>query len=386
MNNACIIPWIHINVETDGNVYPCCAYEGKPMGNLNQNNIEQIWTSTDYINLRHEMLNNLIPEGCRGCYQVEKLGGQSKRQRENQLREHLMHLVTDGTPSFNLKYIDLRFSNICNFKCRYCNPVASHSISAEYKQLKWFKQYDTDVLKFNKENIIEHLYKNINELEEIYFCGGEPLLMDEHYEFLEKLIESKNTNLILRYSTNLSKLKYKNKNILEYWKHFSNVKVYVSLDHYGSKLEYIRNGAIWEEILENIKILSRRNNIELKIAGTVSIFNILDLPEIFETFKNLNIIESKNIGLANLVKEPRYYNVQSLNPLIKKEAESRLLSYFPEDEMTKMMCKYIVNYMNQADTWEESREEFVKITNILDNKRKENFLETFPELRNQIEW
>lgn len=385
MDNKCIIPWIHTMIETTGDVFPCCVYEGDPMGNIKNSNIVEIWNSKDYKNLRNKMLSGEAPEGCNACYRTEKFGGVSKRQRENQLRQHLNYLIENDSPNFELKYLDLRFSNICNFKCRYCYPMASHSISSEYKELKWNLSRESDILKFNKKNIIDILYKNIAALEEVYFCGGEPLLMEEHYDFLDKLIESKNTNLILRYSSNLSKLNFKDKNILDYWKHFSNVQVHASLDHYGSKLEYIRHGSDWNNTVKNICILSKNKNIELKIAGTISIFNVLDIPDIFETYKNIGSLNYEKIGLANLVRDPSYYNIQSLHPEIKKQVQKKLLDYNPDIESPKLMCKYVVDYMMSKDTYEENKEEFVRVTDTLDKKRKENFLNIFPELKKQIE-
>lgn len=388
MVNYCIIPWIHTSIETTGDVYPCCVYDASngAMGSLKDSTIEEIWESEKYKTLRSQMLSGIVPDGCKDCYKTEEHGGQSKRQRENKLREHLLHLVRDDSPPFNLKYVDFRFSNVCNFKCRYCTPMASHSIAAEYRQLQWETYYDTDILKFKKENIIDSLYKRINELEEIYFCGGEPLLMDEHYDFLEKLIEAGNTDLVLRYSSNLSRLTYKNKHILDYWKYFSNVSVHASIDHYGPKLEYIRKGAKWEEILKNLKELSNHDNIELRISGTVSIFNVLDLPDIFETFNNLYMFNYDRIAVANVVRDPLYYNIQSLHPDIKKVVNQKLQSYTPNHSMVELMCKYIIKYMNEKDTWEENRQKFSDITKTLDLYRKENFTNIFPELRKQIEW
>jgi radical SAM protein with 4Fe4S-binding SPASM domain len=388
MPRYCVIPWIHTCIESTGEVYPCCAYDSSngAMGSLKESSIEEIWTSDNYKKLRSQMLNGEIPAGCEGCHNTEKQGGQSKRQRENKLREHLLHLVQNDEPPFELKYVDFRFSNVCNFKCRYCNPMASHSIAAEYKQLKWENHYDSDILRFKKENGIDSFYNRINDLEEIYFCGGEPLLMDEHYEFLEKLIEAGNTDLVLRYSSNLSRLTYKGKHILDYWKHFSNVSVHASIDHYGDKLEYIRKGANWKEILNNLKEISGYDNIELRIGGTVSVFNVLDLPDIVETFNSLDMFNYDRIAVANVVRYPEYYNIQSLHPDIKKLVNQKLQSYTPNYSMIELMCKYIIRFMNEKDTWEENRQKFSDITKTLDLHRKENFTSTFPELRKQIEW
>lgn len=388
MSKRCVIPWIHCSIETTGEVYPCSVYDPSKgsMGSLKNYTIEEIWHSENYKTLRSQMLKGMIPEGCISCYKTEEHGGQSKRQRENNLRKHLLHLVQNDSPPFELRYVDFRFSNICNFKCRYCGPMSSHSIASEYKQLKWNNTYDTDILKFKKENIIDSLYKRINDLEEIYFCGGEPLLMDEHYEFLEKLIDAGNTDLVIRYSSNLSRLTYKNKHILDYWKHFSNISVHASIDHYGPKLEYIRKGAKWKEILSNLKEISGYNNIELRIAGTVSVFNVLDLSDIFETFNNLDMFDYNRIAIANVVRDPDYYNIQSLHPDIKKLATQKLQSYTPHNDMIQLMCKYITKHMNEKDTWEENKQKFADVTKTLDLHRNESFLDIFPDLRKQIEW
>ena len=94
-----------------------------------------------------------------------------------------------------------------------------------------------------------------DKVEYIHFAGGEPLITDEHYKVLEKLIERGRTDITIRYSTNFNQLKYKKYDVIEMWKHFKHIQLMTSLDDYGDRYNYIRNGGEWNNVIENYKKL-----------------------------------------------------------------------------------------------------------------------------------
>ena len=388
----CILPWIHFNVETDGNVYPCCEADQRlePLGNINEMKFDDIWNGDRYLKLRNQMINEEEPEYCKGCYHREKNLPpvvRSKRIRENTTWSQYWARTTSARVNSTIPYVDLRFNNLCNLKCRFCYPTASSSIASEQKQIGLIPEDSSLLRQTDSANVFEMLEKNINDLEEIYFVGGEPLIMEQHYKLLKMLIDSGNTNVRLRYNTNVSRFHYKSENVLDYWKHFDNISVNASVDHYGKKLEYIRHGVVWNEMLSNLQIISKMPNITLKIHCLLCVFNALDIFEIFQTFVSLGIVKEKNFDIG-LLFEPEYYSVQSLNPSLKplvEESVNKIISDFPNvDEYFKMNLSRIVKHMHEEDKWVQNLNRFKENTNTLDKIRNENFLITFPELRAHI--
>jgi radical SAM protein with 4Fe4S-binding SPASM domain len=378
----CIIPWIHTHIETTGDVKPCCLYN-TPVGNTNVDTLENIWNSFEYQKIRQTMLDNKVPDGCSQCFQKEKLGGISKRLRENNDRKNLFNLIKDSSPMFEIRYLDIRFSNVCNYKCRMCGPASSHRINAE-NRLNGRPHYIKNIIEINKQNSLNSIYKNINFIDEVYFCGGEPLLLEQHYEFLEKLIQANNLNVNLRYSTNLSKLNFKNLNVLNYWKKFNTVNLHVSLDNIENKLSYCRHGADWNNTINNLKLVKEFKNINLYTSTTVSIFNILDLPNIInELVTNLKLIDINNIILGNILDTPEFYSIQSLHPSLKLIAEKQITDFILNNNLSnelKNSLDYIIKFMYKENLFDKNKLDFVKETTFLDSVRKENFLEAYPEL------
>lgn len=382
----CILPWIHLNIESDGNVYPCCQSDAivGNLGNIKNENIEEIWKGKKFIQLRNEMMSDIEPNFCKSCYDSERLGSRSKRMRENDLWEKYHYLTDTVEVEASIPYIDIRFSNICNLKCRTCGPWASHSWAYEYKQLGWeLKQ--KEIIASSTDDLKKFLKKNILNLEQIYFCGGEPIYTVEHYELLDMLIESNNLEVEIRYSTNLSDLKFKNYNVLDYWKCFKNISVHASLDDIEDRLEYIRYGSDWNKILNNLNDL-KKINIDIKISPTVGILNILTLDKTFETYVNYGFITADDFNV-NVLETPTYYSVQALRPelkLVAKDRIEKLLNTYDMSTATQSKFKYLLRYMFEKDLWEENKEKFKSITEQLDKVRNQNFTEIFPELEMHI--
>jgi radical SAM protein with 4Fe4S-binding SPASM domain len=137
MNKKCILPWIHLQVDSDGSVRACCnaTKTDKPLGNILNENVVTVWNNKKYKKLRQEMIDGIEPVHCKPCYDSERLGLYSKRLRENTDWEQYSNLTENSTAEFKIKHLDVRFDNVCNFKCRYCSPWLSHSWYNEYKSL-----------------------------------------------------------------------------------------------------------------------------------------------------------------------------------------------------------------------------------------------------------
>ena len=391
-NKKCVLPWIHLNVETNGDVYPCCQSDLSlpPLGNLNRNTVSEIRNGNKFVELRQQMLNGQEPSYCKGCYEREEKfpsSMQSKRIRENKQWEKFQLLTNTPTVDDKLFYLDVRYSNVCNFKCRSCDPSGSHSIAAEQQKLGL--NFDSSIIRrFDSKSLFEAIDDNISNLEEIYFVGGEPLLMEEHYTLLDKLIAAGNTSVRLRYNTNLSRFDFKSKNVLEYWKNFNSILVNASLDHYDYKLEYIRNGADWNVIKQNLKDLKNLPSVKLQIHWLMSVFNATDIFEIFDYYVSNNFINEEDFFL-NVLLAPYYFCIQTLHPSLKivvnDQIDLLLAKYKNINEFLRANLEQIKYHMNAVDAWPANKDKFIQITSLLDTARNENFKETFPQLKVQID-
>ena len=154
--------------------------------------------------------------------------------------------------NFRMRYFDIRFSNICNFKCRTCG--SAFSSQWEQEDLKSHSEtgvphYTMEIEKGNTKEFLRNVIQQVPNFEVAYFAGGEPLITDEHYILLDEMIKTQNTDIQLRYNSNISNFKYKKRDIFKLWKHFSQpIQVYASIDHIGDRAEYIRSGTNWKTI------------------------------------------------------------------------------------------------------------------------------------------
>ena len=161
--------------------------------------------------------------------------------------------LEDGTvEDFKIRYYDIRFSNVCNFRCRSCGGIFSSNWYND--EVKLFGPKIQPRIMFagrHEEDMWEQMQEHIPYLEQIYFAGGEPLIMEEHYRLLNELVKREMFHVRLIYNSNFSKLGYKDQDVLELWKKFDSVSVGASLDASGSRGEYIRKGQDWQETVEN---------------------------------------------------------------------------------------------------------------------------------------
>ena len=251
----CMMPWVHMHAFPDGRAYPCCLSDyWHPVGDLRKNTMAEIWNQDSYKTMRVNMLKDQTCKECVKCYEQEENGFFSLRNDANKTYGHNINEIdktlTDGThPEFKIRYWDVRFSNLCNFSCRTCGPIFSSNWYNDHVKL-YNRKPDVlgrDMLRVeytagDEDAMLEQMLPHIPYLEQVYFAGGEPLIMKEHYFMLEKLIEHNKTDIRILYNTNFSELRFKDKHVFDYWKHFKNVSVGASLDASGTRAELMRKG------------------------------------------------------------------------------------------------------------------------------------------------
>lgn len=381
----CILPWVHLHTWPNNKVYPCClTSDNFPVGDLSTQTLEEVWNGEGMKKLRKEMLSGIEPESCHRCFLQEKHSDHSNRTRMNEHFKHKFSVVDetndDGSlERMNLVYWDFRFSNICNFKCRSCGPQLSSGWYEDSKKLLG-KLPDDCNFPSSKIDLWEQLQPQFEYVEEIYFAGGEPLLMEEHYLILEKLIELGKTDVRIRYNTNLSRLQYKKKNVLDYWNKFSNVEIWASLDSFKERAEYIRKGTNWQQIENNINLIkSNCPHVNFNISATLGVYNAYDIVNFVEYIISNGFVE-KNKYMLNMIQTPEYLRIQTLPAHYKKDLTEIYQNFIDKTgcDHTKQMFTSLISYMNSED-YTRYLPDLIQHIDQLDSIRNENFKEVFPE-------
>lgn len=247
------------------------------MGDLKETpSLKDIFNNDRYKAFRLEMINGPeLPKACRSCKVQEDAGSTSYRIRKNQEYADVidqLEIQPDGTAEFQQLYIDYRFSNKCNFKCITCGPQLSTSHALEMLKLGStdIKQVLVEVTDFAEQ------FKSFSkDIREIYFAGGEPLIIDHHYEILNLFIESQQP-VYIHYNTNLSELNYKGINVLDLWSKINGkIKIGASIDGFDASGETIRFGLDSEVFKNNLKKIAvdGPDNVELNFNVTFGVTN-----------------------------------------------------------------------------------------------------------------
>lgn len=258
--------------------------------------------------VRAKMLRGETVAACTACTQVEfgsssVLADHYNRYFANHSENVLNQTHSDGTTKVKPISFDYRDSS-CNFKCRMCNEGNSTSIENEkrvykddfnHERFKAFhqmrhkaKSYVSEILEANSEH----------RLEEIYWAGGEPLLMERHWTTMNALISSgRAKDIDVRYSTNLSIVDFKNYKLIEMLKHFKSAHIYASIDGADAVGEFLRTGLKWEEWIKNaLTFKNAPNHIFFTIDFTLTLPGLIDLKNFLEKTKDLGPIHTKLIG------------------------------------------------------------------------------------------
>ncbi|MCC6372475.1 MAG: twitch domain-containing radical SAM protein [Bacteroidia bacterium] len=329
----CMNPWVHLFVSQKGTVGPCCLAsweEDKTFGNVNTQNVNEIWNGEKMRAFRKSMMADKPDERCHQCYLNEQNGLRSKRKTVNFLYAHHLPLVNDTQRNGFSKnaqpvYWDIRLSNLCNLSCRICGH---HSSSSWFEDAKALGQtnYETKIHKgpANFEALVKQLDNVIDNLEELYFAGGEPLLMPEHLFLINKLIERKRFQVKLRYNTNFSQTNFKGTEFLEVWKLFDDVFIHASLDDSGARGMLQRHGLNWSQaVLNRKKMLEICPNVDFMLTPTISVFNIFSLPQFHKSLVEQQLIKIDEF-IPHVLKSPPYYSIQIL-PVHLKEKAGKLI-------------------------------------------------------------
>ena len=402
----CILPWIHFHAWPDGRVMPCCvADSNKPVATISDDtSIIDTMNSTDYKTMRLAMLNDEPLDACKRCYDLELTGTWTLRQSHNSnqgMSALPMVNDTNGDGSINdfkMRYMDIRFSNICNMKCRSCGPSCSSLWAKEYSDRygneRLREKFNINkILVSNNEsgNFFNKLTPYLTDVKEVYFAGGEALITQEHYDCLDYWIDKNlNKQVHLTYTTNFSSLKFKDKDLIGYWKQFPKVTVWASLDAAGSLAESIRNGTDWDRIVENIKYLKEAvPHAKFQITPTISIWNVFNFPEFFDYMIEEGLIDLESSPRFNTATHPWYANIMILPEFVKTRLIAMYLSYAKKYSSNPEVANGFYMIKHSLASGDENKggiEEFIKFNDELDMMRDEKIVNIIPELVEVYKW
>jgi organic radical activating enzyme len=326
----CIYPWIHLHAYPTGEAYPCCHAEMAvgQVGNCRNNTLEQIWTDTPMQQLRQDMLTETPNVACGRCYEQEANGFFSGRKSANKHHGHQIKKL-DENP-FEMTYWDIRFSNLCNLKCRSCGHIFSSQWYQDQAKLAggdWKEQ--NSVLNYagrTETDMWEQLEPHLDYVEQIYFAGGEPLLMEEHYRILAELVRRKRFDVRLIYNTNFTHTELRGRSVFEYWRQFDSVAVGASLDDSGARGEYIRKGTDWAVVEQNRRdMLAVCPRVDFYISPTLSIMNAWHLPDFHRDWVERGLIRAQDLNV-NILQDPAHYRID----IAPAEYKEQLLTKFTD--------------------------------------------------------
>jgi sulfatase maturation enzyme AslB (radical SAM superfamily) len=391
----CMYPWVHLHAWPTGQAFPCCmADQAGQVGNCRTQTLKEIWNDTPMKQLRKDMLSETPNAACTRCYEQEQAGFFSGRKSANKHQGHLVGRVLETNPDgsldrFEMTYWDIRFSNLCNLRCRSCGYIFSsqwHQDQARLVGNDWGKK--NSVLLYagqHKTSMWEQLIPHLDYVEQIYFAGGEPLLMEEHYNILDELDRRQRYNVRLIYNTNFTEIKLKQRTVFDYWRKFDSVAVGASLDAMGARAEYIRKGTKWDEIERNRELmLEICPQVDFYVSPTLSIMNAWHIPDFHRNWVEHGYIKPQDLNV-NILQDPEHYRID-IAPTAYKQAlqekfEQHLEWLRPQDRLNRATAGFesAIVFMNATDNT-HLIDQFWNKTAELDAIRKENVLEVLPEL------
>ena len=342
--------------------------------------------------LRLDMLEGKRNDECTICYNQEDVGIASNRQttmsvHSTAIDDACNFTNEDGSlEQFNMRYFDVRFSNICNFKCRSCGQ--EYSTQWEQENSRANVPWAREIAKNNNKEFLQDILDQIPNMELAYFAGGEPLITEQHYIILEEMIRKKKTDIVLRYNTNLSNLKFKNKDLLDLWRHFDkNIELYASIDHVKERAEYIRHGTDWGVIESNFLLVKQQPNISVSMNTVLTLFNYLTIDQFYGYLIEKHMFNPRD-GIYQLynTSHPKNISIRTLPIEYKqqgKESVDRTIALLQQKNFTKGHIDQLENtklWVDIEHNWEEEKESFKNEINRVDLLRGEDFRKTFPEL------
>lgn len=422
----CVLPWIHFATRPNGDMRLCCSANASGAGNdhkvglvksdsgepanFGRDTPMNAWNNEYMKNVRQTMMKNQVPKSCTKCFEEESKGVVSKRLWETltwhcddvDIPELLRQTEADGTVPEKLKYLDLRLGHTCNIKCVMCSPhdssrwLQDHSkLMNKLKDSNVARQMQFDQSSFDnkwheKSSFWQDMYEQIPNLKQVYFAGGEPLMIKEHKQFIEEILrQGYQDQILLRYNSNGLLV---DEDLIHMWKRFKKVKFAISMDACYERDEYIRYPTDWATVERNLHMLDNTpDNITTSLATAIQMLNVKHLPDFMKWkvesgFKKLNLAKvpggvQMGGGLVNmhLLYIPTFLSIQCLPQEDKQEVREKY------EEFKEWLWK---NYRQDDDFWKHNPygwKRWEAVMDHMDSVDKSHELNSFREYITELD-
>jgi len=408
-------PFTGLATREDGAIKICCR--SQPVGWIQEQSLEEVWNSDKMKEVRKQVLNGKRPDVCMPCFNLEDQGVESLRQRHirglipearvNLYPDALDALEDDYSMPFEFPTMEIKINNLCNLKCRMCNPLDSTSWT-DWKEVEEFYERENNYLVptvrkltkrpgqyigpfDNSDNWWQDFEKLLPHFRRVEFAGGEPLMDPNHYKILD-MLKPHADKIEIKYATNGTKLGISDgRTIFDYWPYFKSVAVNISIDGIHDVYEYIRGNGDFSLIEENIKQIKTLPNIS-RIVGafTVQSNNIMQIDKVIEYFlEDMGII-----FYSHRVNYPRALSAQVLPQKLKADIIGKLEKMNNKIEkftliksnptikkVTLQQIKDNINFL-QAEDLSQYWKECLEFNRKLDFSRKQGPIEKIiPEFK-----
>lgn len=390
--NFCVAPFLQLTTHPSGSFSPC-PYLGGTTWSGQYDTIGQAWASPDLEHLREQFLRGERAEVCSRCWHEEDNGKRSLRLRlfDPQSRtsdfavinnSDLVDRMAEGIGSREYlqgpKVLTIKNGNVCNAKCRSCHPGDSSRWIEDARKLQTQLGrtfYRTDHGEKNwSEQQLEEIFQMAGSLVRMELFGGEPLYNKKVIDLLRRLVETGHSQHIALYiNTNGSVDMI---DLLPELIGFAEIEIGVSLDHTGAQFNYMRHGLDYQQVVHNIRrwqdYLDQKScKYFIDSISTVSVLNILDLPEIRQEILGL----LPQSPFWNLLVNPDWLFIRHMPDRVKSCAIDRLHTHAEFQDLIS-----VIKQPADPAIWTK----FLAITTALDEIRHEDWRRTFPRLADAV--
>ena len=391
----CVLPWVSLEASPVGTVRPCCLADDELVDdagdkfNLATADFDAIQNSASMKELRQEFVDGKQPKTCRKCWKEERAGRTSKRMHTLDRLKHMLpdqDWTADAKP---LMFLDLKLGNICNLKCRICGSWSSSTFAAEELQHLMRNEDRKDNHHYHmlrqgawpREN--QQFWNEIagisDQIQYIEFTGGEPFMIQEHFNLLQGLVDRGLAgNIEIHYNTNGTQWPETAEAI---WQHFKIVEIAFSIDDVGERFEYQRSNAVWTEVVNNIarfrELRSRHTNIRLQICCTINVFNVYYL----ETVAKWILEQRMDFIYWNMMHDAYFFSISSSPEQAKQTITERLLTANVPGPVRNEFAR-VADFMNRGVSLDG--EQLRREVGNLDRRRGQNLVSVQPEFAELI--
>ena len=395
-NNFCAMPFFHVAIESNGDVRPCCL--GDPLKNpdgstlnIAGKSIQEVIDHPTHIKFRESFLKNEQHPSCHQCWgssHSDIYSGRMTYSTSRKIGDYTHEIMKGCKPEQKLLWLEIKAGNRCNLACRICGLWNSAKWLKETYDIKKSRSSDNyPAFKDSPEYAYNqqskwiddiNFWKNIDgfdEIKVIHLMGGEPLMIEEHYEMLKAIADKFDpSKIMIWYNTNGTVIPTAEQE--EILSKFQQIHWSLSIDDMGDRFDYQRSGASWSEVKENIPYFFSKDNYDTVIDATISIYNILTINEFID--------ELNSMGIADRF-QPHFVNSKVSSTCVrtlKKEVKEQIAEVLrARSSFNSQQIEYIINFMLTIDWHSDSMDQQRKYEiDLVDKSRNENFLKVFPEM------